>query len=154
MLPNFPRADADNVTQRPDERSHDDLDSIIAHYRRVSAAEKKLARTIDHSETERQNNQPPIVLQALTAQPTDRIRRKASFLVGFVRIQPQAITLPPEGILPLGSVRVGWSNALSNASCPKAGRRGRRGDAACEALEIARATLANAARANCRAIGR
>jgi hypothetical protein len=70
MLPNFPRADADTVTQRPDERSHDDLDSIIAHYRRVSAAEKRLARTIDHSRTERQDNQPPTILHGPYS-PTD-----------------------------------------------------------------------------------
>jgi hypothetical protein len=61
MLPNFLRADTDIVTQRPAEHSDDDLDSIIAHYRRVSAAEKKLARTIDRSAAERPNDQPPTV---------------------------------------------------------------------------------------------
>jgi hypothetical protein len=70
MLPNFPRADTDIATQRPGERSHDDLDSIIAHYRRVSAAEKKLARTTDRSATECQDNQPPIVLHGPYS-PTD-----------------------------------------------------------------------------------
>jgi hypothetical protein len=76
------------------------------------------------------------------------------FGVGFVRIQPQPITLPPEGILPIGSVRLGRVEQRAVKRLLPEGRRGRRGDAACEALEIARATLANAARANCRAIGR
>jgi hypothetical protein len=70
MLPNFPRTDTEIATQRPNERSHDDLGSIIAHYRRVSAAEKQLVRTIDHSATQHQDNQPPTILHGPYS-PTD-----------------------------------------------------------------------------------
>jgi hypothetical protein len=70
MLPNLPKADIAIGAQRPDERSHDDLDSIIAHYGRISPAEKKLARTKDHASTEHQDNDPPTVLHSPYS-PTD-----------------------------------------------------------------------------------
>jgi hypothetical protein len=46
------------------------FDSIIAHYKRVSAAEKKLACTIDQVSADHQDNEPPSVLHG-PYNPTD-----------------------------------------------------------------------------------
>ena len=58
MLPNFPRCDNEAIEERGRAPSEDDLNSIIEHYKRTAAAEKKLARAIDSiDEAERSGRQ-------------------------------------------------------------------------------------------------